>query len=326
MIQSAPAAGQPATFLVALGERLHDLGGDGIAFLARVNQTHPDDFWAALTLARASYERADRTATDAAYRRALDLREKSATVYNNLGVVACSMSRWSEAADHCRKSLEIDPSFAPAHHNLGLALKGQGKWSEAVQQFREAIRLGPDLAPPHYHLGEIRAFVGELDEAIAEYRQALRIDPEFARAEYMLGVALAGRGWLDEAHDRDHRAVRLDPVRARAQKKIRDIAMAQGISHYKRAIRIDPGLNLCGNNVGLTPGDADRLKEAIGHYETAIRFDPWFLIAHAARGQALLALGRFRDAEAVTRRCLNRMHDGHEWRSNVVALLGAASD
>ncbi len=24
----------------------------------------------------------------------------------------------------------------------------------------------------------------------------------------------------------------------------------------------------------------------------------------------------------VTRRCLNRMHDGHEWRSNVVALLG----
>ena len=163
--------------------------------------------------------------------------------------------------------------------------------------------------------------MGELDEAIAEYRHALRIDPEFARAEYMLGVALAGRGWLDEAHDRDHRAVRDDPVRARAQKKTRDIAVAQGITDYKRALRIDPGLNLCGNNVGLTPDDADRLKEAISHYETAIRFDPWILIAHAARGQALLALGRFREAEAVTRRCLNRMHDSHEWRSNVVALL-----
>ncbi len=287
-----------------------------------MQQAHPDDFWAALTLARASHERADRTATDAAYRRTLELRGNSATVYNNLGVVAYSMSRPVEAADDCRKSLEIDPNFAPAHHNLGLVLKSQGKWPEAVQQFRASIRLGPELAPPHYHLGEIRAYVGELDEAIAEYRHALRIDPEFARAEYMLGVALAGRGWLDEAHDRDHRAFREDPVRTRAQKKTRDIAVAQGINYYKRALRIDPGLNLCGNNVGLTPGDADRLKEAIGHYDTAIRFDPRILIAHAARGQALLALGRFREAEAVTRRCLDRMHDGHEWRSNVVALLG----
>ena len=32
--------------LVALGERLHDLGGDGTAFLSRVRQAHPDDFWA----------------------------------------------------------------------------------------------------------------------------------------------------------------------------------------------------------------------------------------------------------------------------------------
>ncbi len=322
LARTAPVSVEPPPFLVALGERLQDTGGDGTDFLARLYEAHPDDFWAALTLARALYERADRTATDAAYRRALELRGNSATVYNNLCVVACSMSRWDEAADNCRKSLKIDPNFAPAHHNLGLALKGQGKWSEAVEQFQEAIRLGPELAPPHYHLGEIRAYVGELDEAIAEYRHALRIDPGFARAEYMLGVALSGRGWLDEAHDRDHRAIRDDPVSAQARKKTRDNAVAQGISHYKRALRIDPGLNLCGNNVGLTPGDADRLKEAIGHYETASRLDPWILIADAARGQALLALGRFREAEAVTRRCLNRMHDGHEWRSNVVALLG----
>ncbi len=279
MARTAPVSAQPPPFLVALGERLHDMGGDGMDFLARVHQAHPDDFWAALTLARASFERADRTGTDAAYRRALELRRNSAIVYNNLGVVAYSMSRWDEAADNCRKSLEIDPNFAPAHHNLGLALKGQGKWPEAVQQFHEAIRLGPELAPPHYHLGEIRAYVGGLDEAIAEYRLALRIDPEFARAEYMLGIALAGRGWLDEAHDRDHRAVRDDPARARAQKKTRDLAVAQGVNEYKRALRIDPGLNLCGNNVGLTPADADRLKEAIGHYEAAIRFDPWILIA-----------------------------------------------
>ncbi len=47
----APIAGQPAPFLVALGERLHDLGEDGTGFLSRVQQVHSEDFWAALTLA-----------------------------------------------------------------------------------------------------------------------------------------------------------------------------------------------------------------------------------------------------------------------------------
>ncbi len=320
--RTAPLSAQPVPFLVALGERLWDLGGDGADFLARVHQAHPDDFWAALTLARALQEGADRKAAAAAYRRALELRGDCAAVYNNLGNMSTSMGRWDEAADYFRKSLEIDPNFAPAHNNLGLALKAQGKWSEADQQFRDAIRFGPELAPPHDNLGEIRAFTGGLDEAIAEYRQALRIDPEFGRAEYMLGVALAARGRLDEANDRDQRAVRDDPVRAEAQKKTRLMAVTQGIINYQRALGIDPNATLSRASLGLAPGDADRLNEAIGHYETAVRIEPWLWMAHAARGQALLALGRFREAAAATRRCLDRLPQGHERRSNVLAQLG----
>ena len=225
---------QPVPFLVALGERLWELGGDGSDFLARVHQAYPDDFWAALTLARALQEGADRTGAAAAYRRALELRKDSAAVYNNLGNMSISMGRLNEAVDYLRKSLEIDPNFAPAHNNLGLALKGQGRWSEADRQFRDAIRFGPELAPPHQNLGEIRAHTGGLDEAIAEYRQALRNDPGFGRAEYMLGVALAARGRLDEANDRNQRIVRDDPVRAAAQKKTRLIAVDQGIFNYQR--------------------------------------------------------------------------------------------
>ena len=287
-----------------------------------MHQAHPDDFWAALTLARALQEGADRKAAAAAYRRALELRGDSAAVYNNLGNMSTSMGRLDEAADYFRKSLEIDPNFAPAHNNLGLALKGQGKWSEADQQFRDAIRFGPELAPPHDNLGEIRAFTGGLDEAIAEYRQALRIDPEFGRAEYMLGVALAARGRLDEANDRDQRAVRDDPVRAEAQKKTRRYGGGPGDHQLPaRPSGLTRTLTLSRDSLGLAPGDADRLNEAIGHYETAVRIEPWLWMAHAARGQALVALGRFREAAAATRRCLDRLPQGHERRSNVLAQL-----
>ena len=62
LARTAPLSAQPVPFLVALGERLWALGGDGTEFLARVHQAHPDDFWAALTLARALQEGADREA------------------------------------------------------------------------------------------------------------------------------------------------------------------------------------------------------------------------------------------------------------------------
>ena len=105
---------QPAAFLVALGERLRDLGGDGTDFLARVHQAHPDDFWAALTLARALQEGGDRKAAVAAYRRALELRGDSAAVYNNLGLIAfANEPAGTRPTDNYRKSLEIDRQLRP---------------------------------------------------------------------------------------------------------------------------------------------------------------------------------------------------------------------
>ena len=321
LARTAPVAGQPAPFLVALGERLHDLGGDGTGFLTRVHQEHADDFWAALTLARALQEGPNPEAAAPLYRRALKIRGDSAAVYSNLGLVPFARRDWHEAFDYYQKALEFDPKFAPAYNNLGLALKGEGNWPDAIHHFREAVRLDPELAPAHYNLSEIRAYEGGIDEAVDHYRLALRIDPEFARAEYMLGVALAGRGSLDEANDRNQRALRNDPEGAAALKKIRGWAVAEGIIHYHQTLTIDPKLTLCRNNLGITPRDADRLDEAIGHYEKAIRMEPGLSMAGAALGQALVAVGRFHEAEAATRRCLDQLPQRHELRSNVLAQL-----
>jgi eukaryotic-like serine/threonine-protein kinase len=322
LARTASVAGQPAPLLTALGERLRDLAGDGTAFLARVHREHPDDFWAALTLARALQESADPEAAVNPYRRALELRGDSAAIYSNLGLIPHARRDWREAYDRYEKALAIDGDFAPAHNNLGLALKGEGKWDEAIHHFREAVRLDPELAPAHYNLAEIRAYQAGLDEALIHYGQALRIDPAFALAEYMLGVALAGEGRLDEALDRNRRAVQIDPADAKAHDKIFGHAAKEGLIHYHQTLELDPQLSLCRNNLGLSPRDADRLNQAIGHYEKALRLDPGLFRAHASLGQALLALGRFRDALAATRRCLDRMPRDHELHANVIAQLG----
>jgi serine/threonine-protein kinase len=326
LAQAAPVSGQPAHLPVALGERLHDLGGDGAAFLARVEQVHPDDAWAALTLARTLQEGAAPETAVAPYRRALKLRGDSAAIYTNLGLTSHARRDWNAAYAAYEKALQIDRDFGPAHNNYGLALKGEGKWDDATRHFREAIRLDPGLAPAHCNHAEIRAFSGGLPEAIDHYRQALQIDPEFAPAEYLLGVALVARGRWDEPQDRRREGARLRLQDRDAYNDILGFAAREGIEHYTQALYMDPNFHVPYNNLGLTPRDAALLSEAIEHFERALRIaqknDPrlenW---AHAELGQAFLAQGRFGEAEAATRRCLDRLPRDEPLRANLEAQL-----
>ena len=112
--------GAAVPFLVALGERLQASGGDGTAFLPRVKQEHPDDFWAAVTLARALQEGATpRPRSPPTGRRwnpggrGRRLQQPRPHPY--------ARRDWHEASDCYQKALEIDRGFAPAHNNLGLA-------------------------------------------------------------------------------------------------------------------------------------------------------------------------------------------------------------
>ncbi len=190
-----------------------------------------------------------------------------------------------------------------------------------MHHFRQAVRFDPELAAAHYNLAEIRAYEGALEEAIAHYRQALRIDPAFAPAESLLGVALAGRGRLDAVNDRRRETLRIDPEAARARDIVFGDALNEGVDYYHQAYWIGPTFTASYNNLGFTTGDASRLNEAIGHYEKALHFDPGLFRVHASLGQALLALGRFGEAEAATRRCLDRLPPDHELRANVEAQL-----
>ena len=108
----------------------------------------------------------------------------------------------------------------------------------------------------------------------------------------MLGVALAGRGRLDEANDRYQRALRNDPEDATAH-RISSVGGRRG----DQSLSSDPydrsEVHPLHNNLGITPRDADRLNEAISHYEKALRMEPGLSRVDAALGQALLGLGRF---------------------------------
>jgi serine/threonine-protein kinase len=332
LTRAGPSAGQPVPLLLALGERLSATGEDGVGFLRRVREQHPEDFWANFTLALALHG-AGRTPPplvgDPApalvyYQKALAIRPQTAAVVNDLGIVLVDR-HWLRdderdgggpgAITVFRQLVQNEPQFAPGFSNLGLALKLGGDWPKAEIADREALRIDPRLPPAHVNLGEIRAGSGDIDEAIDHYRQALQLDPGCARAHHLLGVALIAKGRQDEARDYYPENVKgLDEARGRALKEAND--------YYVLALVCNPRWAPTRNSLRLPPQDEARLKEAIDHYRQAVRLEPPFGLFHGALGQALLARRELTEAEAEIRRGLDLMpRTDMKFRPNLERLL-----
>ncbi len=314
--------------LLALGERLQLAGGDGIGFLRRVQQQHPDDFWTNFTLARALYGETregngDWKEASTFYQKALAVRPKAVAVDNNLGLVLVDVGwlednadgRWGPGAISIfRRALRIDPEFAPARNNLGLCIKRKGSWWLAVHEYRDALRADPELAPAHFNLGEIDAGSNRINEAIDHYREALRIDPDFVLAHYYLGIALLANGRLDEVFE-DY------PADVESLNQLRGAALGDANAYYWQAYLLDPNWFAVRNSLQISPQDLARLDEATDHYRHAIKLDPRWYRPYGALGQALLAKRRFAEADVAISRCLELLpQEESKLRENVERL------
>ena len=151
LTDAAPVKGQPLTLLLAIGEQLQLAGGDARPFLWRVQQQHPNDFWANRALGDALYLRGEQALSIGFFRMALALRPDTAVANNELGDVLSCTGRADEAIFYLKRALEIEPLSARNHLYLADALRVTGKQDEADRHYREALRLVPDTM-----LGRIR--------------------------------------------------------------------------------------------------------------------------------------------------------------------------
>jgi serine/threonine-protein kinase len=176
LARTAPLDGQSVPLHLTLGHWLGDAGGDGVGFLRRVQEAHPDDFWATFQLAVALDLRRDPDAIGY-YRAALSIRPRSLAALNNLGVALEQQGRLPEAAEHQEAVVRLFPDSFQAHYNLARAYHRQDRLGPAADQCRQAIRLNPDDGANRAELGWILFDQGELDEARARSRRALELLP-----------------------------------------------------------------------------------------------------------------------------------------------------
>jgi tetratricopeptide (TPR) repeat protein/tryptophan-rich sensory protein len=159
--------------------------------------------------------------------------------------------------------------------------------------------------------------------------------PENERAQNNLGNMLArDPGRIADAVSRYQAAIRLQPGYADAHYNL-GVALgklgrpAEALGEFEEAVRLEPDSVEARNNLGDSLMREGRTGEAVEQFEAAIRLDPGHARAHYNLGNALSSSGRPAEA-AVQYREAVRLDPGHVEAhfnlGNTLALLGRPSE
>ena len=169
LARRAPIDQLPMSALLMIGERLRTKGAtSATAFLRRVQQAHPTDFWVNLTLGTILLWQSPREA-EAFCRAALTSRPHASVSYDVLADALRHQDRLYESIDLYRTAVALDPASGRARTNLGNALADIGRFSQAMSCYDAAIASDPQYVWANYDAAETLIEMRRFDEAAARY-------------------------------------------------------------------------------------------------------------------------------------------------------------
>jgi eukaryotic-like serine/threonine-protein kinase len=276
----APFQGQSVQLLVALGERLHTADPKAaLPFLRRVQQAHPEDFFANFWVAHAE----DPVHAVGYYRVAQALRPNTVVANANLGLAIWKQGWTEEALRYFQRAVNVDPRSPLAHAEFAEALRDFGQTDEAIDHYLKAIGLGAKWAFVHNNLAICLERKSRMEEAIAQYEEALRVDPRYAYAHYNFARALTKRERRDEA-----------------------------VKHFLATLAADPRFPNARAELATLLRDMGRLGEAADQFRQVVAETPTDSWAQEELREALIRQGRLEEARVAWRKALAANPSEHD--------------
>ena len=209
-----------------------------------------------------------------------------------------------KAIPHLERAIQLDPGFAGAYAAMGLAWgfegvfggarpagKNQEIYATALTYSQKAVNLDPTSSEAYSSLGHSLMWNRRWNEAEKAFRRAIELDPNNPYASGYLALLLVQKGRTEEG-------VQIS----------RELALANPVAIDFRRI------------YAITLFNARRYDEAIAECERLIKLDPNHLPIYGTYGQALVAKGRFQEAEAASDHSPWRGSPG--FRARLYALVG----
>lgn len=163
------------------------------------------------------------------------------------------------------------------------------------------------LPPKAIELNELGAAAlaeGDLEGAGARLNLALEYNPEFVEAVTNLGLVELQRGNLTRARQLLRRAVRLNPDLAQPHHGLgvlseREQRADLAQEHYQDALAIDPAFVPARQNLAALFLRDGLVEDALLQFRRLFEVAPDSVLGHRGLAEALLALQRYEEADAI---------------------------
>ncbi len=143
---------------LALRKRSLDAATDQAEYAKHLHHPLPA---AEVLIGEVEFRRGNLAASEAAYRRAIEVPGPNAAAWAGLAAIALRRDELAEAIDCSLRAIEQEPRLASAHYRLGLALQKLHRTHEATAALRAAAALNPTLAGPFRWLALLAVKQGE---------------------------------------------------------------------------------------------------------------------------------------------------------------------
>jgi tetratricopeptide (TPR) repeat protein len=162
----------------------------------------------------------------------------------------------------------------------GICAWERADYEAALELFRGVLKDHPGFADVHNKAGLCLAMLGDPEAALEEFDEALRISETYAEAHLNRAIVLQGLGHFAEARRHLRRADELD--HDDSEKFPSDVGHRIAIAHAK---------------LGDLYLVADHPEEAAAEYRKALAVRTRFLDIRSKYAEALMGMGRWKDAQ-----------------------------
>ena len=175
---------------------------------------------------------------------------------------------------------ESDSYSAKQVIERGICAWERADYEAALSLFRGVLEHHPGFADVHNKAGLCLAMLGDPEAALEEFDKALAISDTYAEAHLNRAIVLQGLGHFEEARRHLRRADELDHLES--EEFPSDVGHQIAIAHAK---------------LGDLYLVADHPEEAAKEYQKALAVRTRFLDIRSKYAEALIGMGRWKDAQ-----------------------------
>lgn len=215
------------------------------------------------------------------YKKAITYNDRSAQIYNALGITYSEQKQYLSALDVFKKASQLDQNTAEPYYNIGLVYLKQGDFSNAVVAFKTAVSTDENMIDAYNGLAEAYLKLGLLKESERAYANVYRLQPNNISGLLGLGKVYTQQGVYDQALRYIKRVITLHPDNTEAHFQLAQIQIrrghkekaAQTMKYFKILRLTDPLLEKAQKWVNVHQDDVKGYNNLGIVYLTRLRFD-----------------------------------------------------